>query len=105
MKFRLKEDWYFGKNKILEKGNILEPNDDFRYEVVYLGNTMLLSIDDIEGNPIFEKISEVSLDIREIQQDDEDKVGNWRIQLDVKTSRRKLKEIERFIKENINDML
>lgn len=105
MKFKLKEDWYFGKNKILSKGDILEPNNEYKYEISYLGNSMILSLDDIEENPIFEKISEINLDIMEIPQDDEEKIGNWRIQLDVKTSRRKLKEIEKFIRNNINDML
>ena len=105
MKFKLKEDWYFGKNKILSKGDILEPNDEYRYEVSYLGNSMYLSLDDIEENSIFEKVNEINLEIIEVKQDDEDKIGNWRIQLDIKTSRRKLKDIEKFIRDNISDML
>lgn len=105
MKFRLKEDWYFGKNKILEKGSILEPNKDFKYEVEYLDSIMKLSLDDIESNELFEKYEELKIEVKELTQDDEDIVGNWRIQLDVKTSKRKLKEIEKFIRENIKDLL
>jgi hypothetical protein len=39
----------------------------------------------------------------EIEEDDI--VKNYRIQLDIKTSFRKLKEIEKFLKENVNEML
>ncbi len=66
---------------------------------------MYLSLDDIEENSIFEKVNEINLEIIEVKKDDEDKIGNWRIQLDIKTSRRKLKDIEKFIRDNISDML
>lgn len=105
MKFRLKEDWFFGKNKIMNKGAILSPNEDFKYEVEYLGSSMFLSMDDIESNNLFEPFNELSVNIKELDTDETDIVKNWRIQLDVKTSFKKLKLIEQFLKENINDML
>jgi hypothetical protein len=49
---------------------------------------------EIITNPVEIKISEIS-------EDDEDIVRNWRIQLDVKTSKKKLKEIERMINEKV----
>ena len=66
---------------------------------------MTLSLDEVENNSLFEKYEDIKLNIKEIHQDEEDKIGNWRIQLDVKTSRKKLKEIEKFIREGINDIL
>jgi hypothetical protein len=105
MKFRLKEDWFFGKSKIMSKGTILSPNDDFKYKVEYLGSTMFLSMDDIESDPLFEPLVGLNIDIRELDIDESEKVKNWRIQLDIKTSFKKLKLIEEFLKENINDML
>jgi hypothetical protein len=59
----------------------------------------------LSKSEIFEKLPELKLDVREITEDDENKIGNWRIQLDIKTSRKKLKEIEKFIRENVNEML
>ncbi len=105
MKFRLKDDWFFGKSKIMSKDEILSPNDDFKYEVEYLGSSMLLSMDDIESNPLFESFIELNIDIKELDIDESEKIKNWRIQLDIKTSFKKLKLIEQFLKENINDML
>jgi hypothetical protein len=37
--------------------------------------------------------------------DDEEIIKNWRIQLDVKTSRRKLKEIEKIINQKVKEIL
>lgn len=105
MKYKLKDDWYFGTYKVRSKGDIIEFDENLEFEFSYMNNTIKISSNDIKDDPIFSEIEEVILDIKEIDDDTLDKVGNWRIQLDVKTSMRKLKLIEKFIKENINDML
>lgn len=108
MKFRLINDFIlntgFGEEIILQKGDITEPNENGDYVFPKLNKAF--TKEDLLSKPeLFEELLELKLDVREITEDDENKVGNWRIQLDVKTSRKKLKEIERFIRENVNEML
>ena len=108
MKFRLINDFIlntgFGEEIILQKGDITEPNENGDY-VFHKLNKAFTKEDLLSKPELFEELLELKLDVREITEDDENKVGNWRIQLDVKTSRKKLKEIERFIRENVNEML
>ena len=108
MKFRLINDFIlntgFGEEIILQKGDITEPNENGDYVFPKLNKAF--TKEDLLSKPeLFEELLELKLDVREITEDDENKVGNWRIQLDVKTSRKKLKEIEKFIRENVNEML
>ena len=108
MKFRLINDFIlntgFGEEIILQKGDITEPNENGDY--VFPKISRKFTKDDLLSKPeLFEELLELKLDVREITEDDENKIGNWRIQLDVKTSRKKLKEIEKFIRENVNEML
>ena len=108
MKFRIINDFIlntgFGEEIILQKGDITEPNENGDY--VFPKISRKFTKDDLLSKPeLFEELLELKLDVREITEDDENKIGNWRIQLDVKTSRKKLKEIEKFIRENVNEML
>jgi hypothetical protein len=107
MKFRLIKDLIlntgFEEEIILEKGDIVEPTDgDYSFPKL---NRRYSKDELLSKSDIFEELIDLKLDIVEIAEDDENKIGNWRIQLDVKTSRKKLKEIERFIRENVNEML
>jgi hypothetical protein len=108
MKFRLIKDFLlntgFGEEIILEKGDIIEPNDEGLYIFPKLNRPY--TKDELLSKPeLFELLKDIKLDITEITETDQDKIGNWRIQLDVKTSRRKLNEIEKFLRETINEML
>lgn len=108
MKFRLINDFIlntgFGEEIILQKEDIIEPDENGDYFFTKISRTFTKA--DLLSKPeLFEELLELKLDVREITEDDENKIGNWRIQLDVKTSRKKLKEIEKFIRENVNEML
>lgn len=107
MKFRLIKDLVlntgFEEEVILNKGEIIE---DINGEYFFAKLNKVYTKEDLLAKPdIFELLPEIKLEIKEVDQDDEDKIGNWRIQLDVKTSRRKLKEIETFLRETISEML
>ena len=122
MKFKLKEDWYvedfFDKVKIYDAGQIFTPTEDGRYLMKGLnGSEMYLRYenmldakgigkDGLPGEPLFEAIKEqeIELIVEEVKDEIED-VKKWRIQLDVNTTQSKLKEIQKFIQENIPDML
>jgi hypothetical protein len=117
MKFRLKEDWYiddfFDKVKIYDTGHIFSPTEDGRYMMKGINDSeMYLRLDDMlnaklpEGELRFETINEqeIELIVEEVK-DEVEEVKKWRIQLDVNTTQSKLKEIQKFIQENISDML
>ena len=54
---------------------------------------------------IIEKDNEIEIIIEEIPDDDDILVRNWRIQLDVKTTRKKLKEIQKIIEEKVKPLI
>lgn len=125
-KFISKEDWciktdFMGliqEKVIYEKGHIFEPNEDGEYLVIDpYGSEILIDEDTMKGykksfdsdETFFEILEEEEEDfdiiIEEIPDDDDILIRNWRIQLDVKTTRRKLKEVERIINEHVKPIL
>lgn len=117
MKFKLKEDWiheseFLGKKftkKMYDKGHIFEPLDG-KYEVIHqTGEIFKLDEEQMKSFDILEEIKDLSDDfeiiIEEIPEDDDVLVRNWRIQLDVKTTRKKLKEVQRIIEEYVKPIL
>lgn len=108
MKFRLIKDLVLNngleEEVILKKGDVVLPNDKGEYFFDKLNKSYCID-DLLSKKDMFEPIEEIDLVIKEIDENDDDKIGNWRIQLDVKTSRRKLREIEKFLRETISDML
>ena len=118
MKFRLKKDWYidnfFDKVKIYDEGHIFTPNEEGNYiiENPINGGKTKMSFDDMlkatdNGEPLFETINEqeIELTLEEVTEDKDNEVKKWRIQLDVNTSLNKLKLIQKFLQENIPDLL
>ena len=108
MKFKLIKDLIlntgFEEELILKKDETIEPNEKGEYFFEKLNRTYLRE-DLLSKLDIFKPMEEIDLKIQEIDQNDEDKIGNWRLQLDIKVSRKKLKEIEKFIRESVSEML
>lgn len=123
-KFILKEDMVIKipgmtkEIKLFDKGRIFEANENGEYTIDLMGGTQILTEDkmreatDQDGNLLFdvfqeELVVEQDLDIivEEIPDDDDEQVKRWRIQLDVTTTRKKLKEIEKFVNENVKKLL
>lgn len=118
MNFRLKKDWYiedfFDKVKIYDAGHIFRPDEDGKYTIEnpINGGRTTLSFDQMlksaeGGEEMFEPVDEKNLDllIEEISESEEDEIKSWRIQLDVKTSKKNLKKIEKLIRENIQEFI
>lgn len=117
MKYRLKEDWvhnstFLGKKitrKLYDKGHVFDPNENGVYEIIHhTGEIVTLTKEEIEEFDIIESVEEnqdIEIIIEEIPDDDDILVRNWRIQLDVKTTRKKLKEVERIINEHVKPIL
>jgi hypothetical protein len=122
-KFLLKEDWYIEtkllnqvtKELVFEKGHIFESENGI-YDIVWSGGKMSLTekmmreSEDENKNPMFEEIplevkEEIKMTVEEIPDSEEYAVKNWRIQLDVKTTRAKLREVEKIINEMVKPIL
>lgn len=122
-KFFLKEDWYIEskllnqvtKELVFEKGHIFESENGI-YDIVWSGGKMSLTekmmkeAQDEDKNSMFEEIpvevkEEVKMTVEEIPDSEEYAVKNWRIQLDVKTTRAKLREVEKIINEMVKPIL
>ena len=120
-KFILRKDWnieteFAGiKNKILifSKGKVFEADDNGDYIIEWIGGRVTLDVDGMKlasdnGDILFDIIEEkkdIEIKVEEVSDDDEEIIKNWRIQLDVKTSRKKLKEIEKIINEKVKEIL
>ena len=120
-KFILRKDWniepeFAGiKSKILifSKGKVFESDDNGDYIIEWIGGRMTLDVDGMKlasdnGDILFDIIEEkkdIEIKVEEVSDNDEELIKNWRIQLDVKTSRKKLKEIEKIINEKVKEIL
>ena len=111
MKFKLIKDIIanstFEDVLLYEKGTIFIPNEDWLFEFKGMyGNIKYQTEEDLlKRNTMFESVKEIELNIKEISTNEEDIVRNYRIQLDVKTSSKKLKEIEKIFKEVVSSIL
>jgi hypothetical protein len=75
-----------------------------------LTEKMMRESEDENKNPMFEEIplevkEEIKMTVEEIPDSEEYAVKNWRIQLDVKTTRAKLREVEKIINEMVKPIL
>ena len=122
-KFILKEDWYIEskllnqvtKDLVFEKGHMFETETGI-YDIVWSGGKMSLSekmmkdAQDDKKDLMFDEIpveikEEVKMTVEEISDSEEHSIKNWRIQLDVKTTRSKLREVEKIINEMVKPIL
>lgn len=117
MKFRLKKDWFINdfldKVKIYDKGHIFTPDESGNYHIKGVNEAShYMTFDNMlkaksDDELLFEPVNEQELDlvIEEMPINGDDDVKRWRIQLDVNTSLNKLKLIQKFLQENIPDLL
>lgn len=122
-KFILKKDWVLkgellGKSYqelLYNKGEIFEPNSNGEYIIKgpsRLLNQMILKYNEMKSaenngellfEEIVEKVPEISLTV--LHDDFDDIERNYRLQLDVKTTGRKVKEIEKYLRKTLQEML
>jgi hypothetical protein len=106
-KFSVKEEVIFFNASIFSKDEIIEIDDI--YQVDKDGVKFPLSIKDILVDKRFQEIiepkQELNFDIQELTEDEDIEVKRYRIQLDVVTNRKKLREIENFMRKTLDEML
>jgi hypothetical protein len=101
--YKIKDNFFKIEQILVQKGLILEPNENNFYQINYEDKIMefsleeILDIKDEDGDLIF-KIYEqnYNLTIKETP-NEEDLIKDWRIQLDVKTTKRNIQEIYKAI--------
>jgi hypothetical protein len=106
-KFSVKEEVIFFNTPIFSKGEVIEVDD--LYQVDKDGVKFPLSIKDILVDERFQEIlepkQELKFDVQELTEDEDLEVKRYRIQLDVTTNRKKLREIENFMRKTLDGML
>lgn len=100
-KFFVKEDIPILK---LKKGDSISVEDKF--ELNNDGFPIVLSLQQIESDMRFEpyQTNDLQFTISEIKED-VDEIKSFRIQLDVKTTKRKMINIENFLRQSLDELL
>ena len=117
-KFTLKKDWILkytildkqGQELLYTKGKIFEPNEHGEYAISSTQGKMILKYKDMKSavdgeDLLFEELEELPEIKISLLEEDEDAIKNYRLQLDVKTTPRKAKEIENYLRKTLQEML
>jgi len=119
-RFILKKDWILkytildkqGQELLYTKGKIFEPNEHGEYIIPISstqGNLILkykdMKLADDGEDLLFEELEELPEIKISLLEEDEDAIKNYRLQLDVKTTPRKAKEIENYLRKTLQEML
>ena len=106
-KFLVIEEVVFFNTSIFSKDEVIEV--DYDYQVDKDGVKFPLSIKDILVDKRFQEIiepkQELKFEVQELTEDEDLEVKRYRIQLDVTTNRKKLREIENFMRKTLDGML
>ena len=106
-KFLVKEDVTFFATTIFTKGENIELSDYYNVDKgdikFPLGLAEILS--DKRFQEIVEPKQELNFEVQELTEDEELEVKKFRIQLDVVANRKKLREIENFMRKTLEEML
>jgi hypothetical protein len=110
MKFELIKDIKinndFEEVIVYKTGHIFTPDENNLYTLDFNGKIKSYSYEYmISKTDYFKEFKELNSEIVEINNSEDEEVRMWRIQLDVKTSKSKLLSIQKFINENIGEML
>jgi len=106
-KFLIIDKVVFFNTEIFSKDEVIEVGDF--YQVDKDGIKFPLSIKDILVDKRFQEIlepkQELKFEVQELTEDEDLEVKRYRIQLDVTTNRKKLREIENFMRKTLDGML
>lgn len=108
IKFILKKDWKIksdlfedGVKTIFKKGDIFEPNEEGNYLIKSPIGSRKLSVEEMKNSDKFEMVEGFDMEVSKIDSSMDEEVNNWRIQLDVKTTKSKLKEAQKLIEKYV----
>jgi hypothetical protein len=98
-KLIVKEEVKFLNNVIFKKGEIIDKSDSYNVEIESGNIAIFYSM--IEN--FVEPYQDIEIRISNPADDEEEKI--WRMQLDVKTTRKKAIEIENFLRKTLREMI
>lgn len=98
-KLIVKEEVKFLNNIIFRKGDIIDKSDTYYVEIESGNIVIFYSM--IEN--FVEPYQDIEIRISNPSDDEEEKI--WRMQLDVKTTRKKAIEIENFLRKTLKEMI
>lgn len=98
-KLIVKEEVKFLNNTIFRKGDIIDKSDSYNVEIESGNIVIFYSM--IEN--FVEPYQDIEIRISNPADDEEEKI--WRMQLDVKTTRKKAIEIENFLRKTLKEMI
>ena len=85
-------------DQVVTEGDTLQSDDE--------SISLKMELDDLINNPIFEEIKpNVEIEIKEVLENEEEITKDWILQIKVNTTRKKLREIEFFIQNNLEKLL
>lgn len=98
-KLIVKEEVKFLNNTIFRKGDIIDKSDSYNVEIESGNIVIFYSM--IEN--FVEPYQDIEIRISNPEDDEEEKI--WRMQLDVKTTRKRAIEIENFLRKTLKEMI
>ena len=98
-KLIVKEEVKFLNNTIFKKGDIIDKSDTYNVEIE--SGNIVIFYTMIEN--FVEPYQDIEIRISNPADDEEEKI--WRMQLDVKTTRKKAIEIENFLRKTLIDLI
>jgi len=101
-KFICKSDIIIMGKKIASQGDTLEEGQLLKSDDEAL--VIKLDLNYLSGEQ-FEEITKFDFNVKEVDISEENIEKDWIIQLKITTSRKKLREIESFLKENLNNLI
>ena len=103
-KYQLKEDLQILDKTILPKGSEIsfDENNELRVSTEYGPITFT---PEMLKDKLGKVVGDLNVKVTVLDEEDEDTVKNYRLQLDVKASRRKVREIESYLRKTLQDML
>lgn len=105
--FECKKDILLYNKPLLKKGERISLESEYKLSDESKSIQITLRLEDILNDDNFIEIIEknLSFSLREVDIDNEDQERDWRLQLDLKTTRKKLRDIENFIRNEIPKLL
>lgn len=104
--FLVLEDVVFFGKRILNKGETIKI--DKEHQVSVEGLEFTIPINDIISSSNFQEIiddKEIDIEIIEVSDEEDLQIKNFRIQLDIKTNRKKAREIESILRKTLKEFI
>lgn len=106
--FITKEDIMFFGEKLISKDEIIKIDNSDIYQIKTDSTIIELTINQILNDGRFSEVKErqdFNIKTEELSDEEDVEIKRFRIQLDVTTNRKKLREIETFMRKTLEDMI